>query len=89
MDYIYQDPDTEEMVQISLDEIVEFGEPSQIQTSLGDLTNLTFLPLPGTVGTVWTKQYSWFSFSFGILNEMKTFKFSLIIHLNMCQLMPG
>ena len=49
MDYIYQDPDTEEMVQISLDDIVEFGEPSQIQTSLGDLTNLTFLPLPGTV----------------------------------------
>ena len=37
------------MVQISLDDIVEFGEPSQIQTSLGDLTNLTFLPPPGTV----------------------------------------
>ncbi|XP_023325262.1 uncharacterized protein LOC111698985 [Eurytemora carolleeae] len=49
LDYIYQDPDTEEMVQISLDEIVEFGEPSQIQTSLGDLTNLTFLPLPGEI----------------------------------------
>ena len=73
MDFIYQDPDTEEMVQISLDEIVEFGEPSQIQTSLGDLTNLTFLPLPGTVGTVWTKQYSWFSFSFGIFKRDENF----------------
>ena len=61
------------MVQISLDEIVEFGEPSQIQTSLGDLTNLTFLPLPGTVGTVWTKQSSWFSFRLGILKRDENF----------------
>ena len=48
LDYIYQDPEIKE-VRISLEEIVEFGVPSQVQTSLGEFTNLTFLPLPGLV----------------------------------------